>query len=138
MWCSEGRHCEPPLEWTKQRARQRNNQRSSVFNRQSSNVPSSGLETEDRRLFSLCFVRNGQFRCRRHGECRLAEIAEDGWVGCARRPAVRAPLLDHVLSKLFAAAAFPHGAQVEAVLAQVADLLVPDRAGIQIPVRIEE
>ena len=63
----------------------------------------------------------------RHGGA--GEMAQDGRVGFARRPAVRAALLDDGLAQLDAARiAVPQRAQVEVVVAQVADLLAPDRA----------
>src|SRR5207253_11011277 len=50
------------------------------------------------------------------------EIAEDARIGFARRPAVRAALLDDVLAQLAPAIAVPQRAQIEPVCAQVAHL----------------
>src|SRR4029434_11277875 len=63
---------------------------------------------------------------------------QDGWIRLARGPAMRAALLNDVFAELFAAIALPQPGQIEAVVPEVADLGVPDRAGEQIPIRIHE
>src|SRR5688572_22170747 len=70
--------------------------------------------------------------------CALPIFAEQRRVRFARRPAVRAVLVGDVLAQGLAALGFPQRAEVETVLPQVADLLVPDRAGVEVPVRVNE
>src|SRR5262252_6421029 len=77
-----------------------------------------------------------ELACARHGGAR--EIAENRRIRLARRPAVRAPFFDHVVAQGPPSIAFPQGAKVERVVAQVADLGVPDRARVQVPVGVDE
>src|SRR6185503_6055512 len=69
---------------------------------------------------------------------RARQVAEDRRIRLARRPAVRAALVDDRLAQLEASRVVPQRAEIEAVVAQVADLLAPDRAGVEVPVSVDE
>src|SRR5439155_4439740 len=51
---------------------------------------------------------------------------------------MRAALADDIIAQFVAAMAVPHRAEIESVLAKIAHFRIPDRAGEQIPVRIDK